>query len=379
MRLNAHANRSGEITSLTSLRGVAAVAVVLQHFSATAQMHSSGWIPSLVPHGYMAVDFFFVLSGFIMSYTYLSAFRTEGLGAFAPFLLKRVARIFPLGLAVLAIILLLGGIASIWGQSGLFINRNAVQAGLNLSILVNVLHLQGFDYHYNLNDPSWSISVEFAAYVVFPILIYIVFTGPKLLSVAYFFAGTLVISSVAASQARMGLAVRSVPFDLVRCCTEFGYGMLVYGVFRSPGTLRVLGGDAWTWGITGFSAAMFVLRLDLLAALSFPFVVLTWAWNTGTASRIMSSRIPYFFGTISFSLYLVHHMFRRPELALLKYFFPDPIPPFGAIIFAIVGSISVVPAAVLAHYFVERPGRTAVNSLVERARRSVRGRQTVIG
>ena len=67
-----------ELTALTSLRGIAAIAVVLQHFAATAQSNASGWIPSPVPHGYMAVDFFFVLSGFIMSYTYLAGFETLG-------------------------------------------------------------------------------------------------------------------------------------------------------------------------------------------------------------------------------------------------------------------------------------------------------------
>jgi len=91
------AGNNREIKALTSLRGIAAIAVVLQHFSATAQLHSSGWIPSIVPHGYMAVDFFFVLSGFIMSYNYFPLFQTDGIRAFLPFFLKRVARIFPLG------------------------------------------------------------------------------------------------------------------------------------------------------------------------------------------------------------------------------------------------------------------------------------------
>jgi peptidoglycan/LPS O-acetylase OafA/YrhL len=58
-----------EIKPLTSLRGLAALAVVLQHFAATFQRHSFAVFPSPVPHGYMAVDFFFALSGFIMCYT----------------------------------------------------------------------------------------------------------------------------------------------------------------------------------------------------------------------------------------------------------------------------------------------------------------------
>ena len=364
--------KNSEIKALTSLRGVAALAVVTQHFSATAQVHSSGWIPSIVPHGYMAVDFFFVLSGFIMSYTYLPWFQADGINAFVPFFLKRIARIFPLGLAVLAVILLLGGIASIWGRSDLFIQGNAVQAGLASSILVNVLHLQGFSSRYNMNDPSWSISVEMAAYLLFPVFIYIVFYGPRPIVLAFFALGTSVLVTVAVTHPRLGLAIRNIPFDLTRCFTEFGYGMLAYRLFRSNGWMRVVGTDAWTGGITAFSVATLVLRFDLLAALSFPFVVLAWAWNTGAASRLMSHRVPYFFGTISFAIYLIHHMFRRPELEILQYFRPAPVSPAQALIFAFAGSISVIPAAVLAYRYVERPGRTAINLLVKRLRGSSR-------
>ncbi len=85
-----------EIKSLTSLRGIAAMAVVLQHFSVTAQRLCDSTIPSLVPHGYMAVDFFFVLSGYIMCYTYLQAFQQQGWQAYKPFLQKRAIRLLPL-------------------------------------------------------------------------------------------------------------------------------------------------------------------------------------------------------------------------------------------------------------------------------------------
>ncbi|RYY08441.1 MAG: acyltransferase, partial [Alphaproteobacteria bacterium] len=186
-----------EIKALTSLRGLAAMAVVLQHFSATAQQNASGWIPSIVPHGYMAVDFFFVLSGFIMSYTYLAAFETAGLRAYGPFLWKRVARIFPLGIAITLIIALLGTAAAPFGLTGLFY-RLPPETGLGTLIVINLLHLQGLMPDYNLNDPSWSVSVELGAYLLFPLLIYLNISARPWVTAAYTAFGIFILLRLSA-------------------------------------------------------------------------------------------------------------------------------------------------------------------------------------
>lgn len=369
MSLPDPASHRGEIKALTSLRGVAAMAVVLQHFSATAQQASSGWIPSLVPHGYMAVDFFFVLSGFIMSYTYLAGFQSMGMRAYLPFLWKRVARIFPLGLAVTAIILFAGGIASLWNHDWLFVMGTPVIDGLGTAVVVNALHLQGFFPRSNLNDPSWSVSVELAAYLAFPALIYLLFKAPRWVTVLYTVAGIGLMVQIASFGNDGDLDSRSVLFDLARCIIEFGFGMIVYRVFRAPSPLLAIGRDGWTWAVTAISVALVIARVDLLIALSFPFVVLAFALNRGAPSRILASRVPYFLGTISFSIYLVHHMFRRPEIVLAEQFFPGRLPPLAALVFAALGSLSVLPFAALAYYTIERPGRTALNSIVRKLHR----------
>ena len=191
---------SAEIVPLTSLRGIAAMAVVMQHFSATAQLHSAVTIPSLVPHGYLAVDLFFTLSGFIMSYTYLQDFQDHGLRAFGPFLGKRIARIVPLNTAVLLLVLA-AGLAS-----ARLTGRNIVYAApdLPLDLPANLLLLQGLGIGTNLNGPSWSISTEFAAYCAFPALIRLVFArrgrvwAPALLLCAAALAG------IAATEPRLG-------------------------------------------------------------------------------------------------------------------------------------------------------------------------------
>ena len=162
----------GELRSLTSLRGLAAMAVVLQHFSATAQEYCRVTIPSLIPHGYVAVDLFFVLSGFIMSYTYYADFREQGIRAFGPFLVKRVARIVPLNMVILLLILVAGAICTrLLGRNVIFSSNN-----LLFDFATNLFMLQGAGIGTNLNGPSWSISVEFMAYFLFPVFLVLIYS-----------------------------------------------------------------------------------------------------------------------------------------------------------------------------------------------------------
>lgn len=84
------------------------MAVVALHFSSTLQPLASGNFPSLAPSGHLAVDVFFVLSGFIMAYTYYQSFSDRGgWPAYKTFLAKRLARILPLNVAISTILTLI--------------------------------------------------------------------------------------------------------------------------------------------------------------------------------------------------------------------------------------------------------------------------------
>ena len=353
-----------ELTALTSLRGIAAIAVVLQHFAATAQLNASGWIPSPVPHGYMAVDFFFVLSGFIMSYTYLAGFETLGWRAYGPFLWKRVARIFPLGIAVTAVILFCGGIASLFGLGWLFVTVKA--DGLGAMIAINLLHLQGFLPDDNLNDPSWSVSVELGAYVLFPLLISLMFKARGYVTAACVAVGIAMLLRISHFDPTGGLAYRWPAFDFARCVVEFCFGMLVFRAYAGGSWLKALGRDGWTWGMAGLTVLALVGRSDLLAVCVFPFLVLAFALNRGSAGRVLSHRWLHYLGTISFSIYLMHNLFRIPEFWLFRSVHPALLPPPLALSMTFVGAISTLPFAALAYHAVERPGRAALNKLVQR-------------
>jgi peptidoglycan/LPS O-acetylase OafA/YrhL len=347
-----------EIRALTALRGLAAMAVVMQHFSATAQLHAVRTIPSLVPHGYMAVDFFFVLSGFIMCYTYLSRFAAGEPGAYRDFLARRVARVVPLNVVVLLAIVAGGALSTA------LLGRNILTDSQRLwfDLPVNLLMLQGLGVGLNLNGPSWSISTEFAAYLCFPLLVALSFHRQMWLRALVAAVAVAGIIGLALQHQRLAISGESGVPALVRCFAEFTLGMFAYGIWRS-GRAAALGSDIAVALLLGAVVISLGLRIDLPAALLFPFVVLACAHNRGRAAALLGARVPYFLGVVSYALYLIHDMFRAPLLLALKTLHPAPLETLPALAAALVGSLVVIPFAWLCYRGIERPGRDAVRRL----------------
>jgi peptidoglycan/LPS O-acetylase OafA/YrhL len=350
-----------ELRSLTSLRGLAAMAVVLQHFSATAQQYCRVWIPSLAPHGYIAVDFFFVLSGFIMSYTYLGTFQDRGMSAYGPFLAKRVARIVPLNIAVVVMLAAAAGASLFLAGSNIFFESN----NFIFDFTANLLMLQGIGVGTNLNGPSWSISTEFAAYLAFPILVSLVFGRRSSLAVSTVVAAVVALCWLALLHPRLAMTSTGPPQSLIRCFTEFTLGMVAYRLYRQP-IATVLGRDSVTILLSVAAVASLMARYDLPAVLLFPAIVVAYAVNDGRAARVMQNRLFYFLGVVSYSLYLIHSPFRPVAVLLLTAISPEPIGPAMALTFALLGSVAVVPLAWLAYVGIERPGRTLGRALFAR-------------
>ena len=355
-----------EIRALTSLRGVAAMAVVLQHFSATAQEHAAVTIPSIVPHGYIAVDLFFILSGFIMSYTYSEKFIISGFRATPDFLGRRVARIAPLNVFVVTAVTI-AGLISFWkfGTYTFFESDD-----LTFDYLANVFMLQGLGVGANLNGPSWSISTEFAAYLLFPILVVAVFRYrfSCFLSVA---VSIVTLGWIASFQPRYGLGADSGIPSILRCFSEFTIGMVAFRVYRLETIRRFFGHDAITFGLAIGCALSMALRVDVPAVAMFPALIISCALNQGRAAALLTTRVPYFLGVVSYSLYLIHSPLRPVELDLVRVVHPSPLSFSYALLFAAAGSASIVPFAWLAYNFVEKPGRTLGRSILSGRSRSV--------
>jgi peptidoglycan/LPS O-acetylase OafA/YrhL len=128
--------------------------------------------------------------------------------------------------------------------------------------------------------------------------------------------------------------------------------------------------DAMGFALIAGSGFFMLLRLDLLAVLLFPGLIVALATNRGIVARLLSNRALHVLGTVSFSLYLIHQFFRSIDLELLQAWHPSPLGKEAALLFAFVGSVAVIPFALLTYVMVERPGRVLVRRLI-RARPAV--------
>jgi peptidoglycan/LPS O-acetylase OafA/YrhL len=96
-------NMKADIRSLTGVRGAAAVIIVIYHFGKFRLDPTSSVTVWSVPRGYLAVDMFFMLSGFVIAYVYADAFLAAAPGTCKTFLIKRFARLYPAYIVISAL------------------------------------------------------------------------------------------------------------------------------------------------------------------------------------------------------------------------------------------------------------------------------------
>lgn len=289
--------RQQRLRSLDSLRGIGALAVMMYHAAVAAFGGADGLGILLIPfRGYLAVDLFFTLSGFVLAHVYSADFANKmSLRRNAAFLWARLARIYPLHL--LSILLLL----RLYGQTSSYSGR---------ALVLNLLLLQGpWLPHATWNPPSWSISAEWHAYLLFPVLCAALWRLPPKAAAAVAIAcASALVLTCAESQWSLA-AVTTGPLSLARALPEFVTGMLVYRVYRT-GWCRAL----WQSDLFLASTAVAILALscawptDLAIILLLPGLLLAAATNEGHAKSLLISRPLQFLGDISYSLYMVHYV-----------------------------------------------------------------------
>ncbi|MBW4021830.1 MAG: acyltransferase [Proteobacteria bacterium] len=274
---------------LTSIRGFAALWVVGNHLQfelAYSGYHFAGW---LFRPGYVAVDIFFVLSGFVIAAVHRDLTRA----GLADFFLRRVFRLYPLHLFVLAVILALW----LWSEAR-YGAHDPTERLRDLPIVV--LLLQPYLIHgLTWNTVSWSIGVEILCYALFPLAI----IGVRRLEPV---GCALILLMIAAVE-------RHVHSELVwgwpaiaRGLAGFGLGMVVQQMTvlspvprRSTATLLEIG---------ALAGMLLAVATDDLRVIPLGAAVLIWGLSTerGIVARALSAGWCVWLGRVSFSVYLIH-------------------------------------------------------------------------
>jgi peptidoglycan/LPS O-acetylase OafA/YrhL len=286
-----------DIRALTALRGVAALWVLLFHLELERSVFPGGLREALaIGRGYVAVDLFFVLSGFVMALTYAESFRTRPFAvAYPDFLLRRVARVIPLNAAVVAVL------AAIVWLSPLSPGDSFAAARDPWTVLTNFLLMQDWGLAPSIDKPAWSVSIEMGVYLLYPMLLAVAWSRGWLLAALAGVAGIAWVSITGHGVASQGLLVG----DVVRGLAGFTFGLLCFRAYDG-GRSNALGrlepaAILLFWALAAWSPS------DLWPILACPAVVLCLAAERGPFARLLRLEPLHYLGRISYSVYLVHY------------------------------------------------------------------------
>jgi len=317
--------RSVEIPGLTPLRGLAALLVVVFHLMEFAC--PEWWArPGLafIRHGYLAVDLFFVLSGFVITHVYAREFATAfDARRYRTFLMARLARIYPLHVFILGLWVALEFVRPRPFQDPA---RSVTAIGTNL-LLIQDWHVSSI---LTWNEAAWSISAEWAVYLAFPVIVLLTqlrVVAARAAAVLSIFALLCALVHFAPwTPNRLGDIDIAADFGVVRCALEFGLGVLAYGLYADGAFLRFFDKDLTIVVVAGCVVAGMHWRIhDLVTVAAFVLLVLCAAQNQGAATRILDTRVLRFLGDISYSVYMVHMFFREVARMALKRLIGRPL------------------------------------------------------
>ncbi len=289
---------------LTSLRGLAAILVVLFHAKPHFSRDNLGLAYDVIYNGFLAVDFFFVLSGFILGYTYLSTFSEVTPRQYKKFILKRIARIYPLHFFVLLLYVSIPLALVATGRS-VEPERYSPEGFLAKLLLVDTWWT---GYHFTWNIPSWSISIEFFAYLIFPFLAWLIYRSSYwMILILYLVSMTLVsVSFGALGFSSIGEGIGSL--GLLRGVCEFTAGICIYMLVFRFKLVNAVFGMCLTW--LSILLFVFLQSIDIedyfFVPLCFSMLLCGLVSFQGRIQKVLSNAVLVYLGEISYSLYLSH-------------------------------------------------------------------------
>ena len=331
---------------LDGLRGVAAITVVCFHiFEAFATNH----LDQGINHGYLAVDFFFILSGFVIGYAYDGRWGTIKT---KDFIRRRIIRLHPMVVmgAVIGTIMFYFQDCPVWDVSKVTVMALCIATFLNMLLIPATPgnEIRGLGEMFPLNGPSWSLFFEYIGNILYAFFIHKFST--KALALLVFVAGCgLALFAILGPLGDLcvGFSLTGIEFTggSMRLLFSFSAGLLLSRIFKPAqvkGAFWIcslfivallaiprIGGAEHLW-INGVYETMCCVVL-------FPLLVCLGA--SGKSTDKYTTWICKFLGDISYPLYMVHYPFIYLYYAWVKnnnLTFRESLPGAAAVV---IGSI----------------------------------------
>lgn len=355
---------NGKINSLTSLRFFAAIMIVIGHGSQIPAFKQFEFTLFNVGN---SVSFFYVLSGFILTYNYYSITDCKS------YLVARIARVWPLHLVMLSIVIV--------------VLKYDVS---NINILAaNLFSVQSWipysDYFYSYNAVSWSISTEISFYIAFPVFLWLMKRSVNILIAV----AVLFLLFPLALSLYFNLPVRPSPdhvsssfwlyINPICRSVEFISGMITCNMYlkcknnNPSGTTKeslffvlmiftmFITNKLWYVFKNGDFAAFFGWLATAGSFVVISSFVYSIANGKGVVSNVLSSRILIYLGEISFSMYMCHQVILN---FINKFYGPESLAHNE--IFYLLYLTSVVAMSSFLFHFVEVPARRSIRGLLAR-------------
>ena len=286
---------------LEAFRGVFALVIVLHHLKINTFIHTSNFIQN----GGLVVDFFFVLSGFIIAYNYLGKINSKK--EIITFQKKRFYRLYPLHLLTLIIFIFIEVLKLLAIKYTTFEPTYLPFDSFNnyYSLASNFFLLHGW-YGWSYNLPSWSISTEFYTYLIFALIIY------KFPNQNRIFYLLIFLSLVIFLLEHYGLALLENIIYPTRCIYSFFIGVLTYYFFSqySKEINHILPLILLMLSII-FISKSHNLAMNyryIFAPLVFAFTIFFTAnlKKNNFYYKILSNKFFVYLGSISYGIYMIH-------------------------------------------------------------------------
>lgn len=333
---------------LDGLRGIAAVVVVVFHFMEIA---ITDYSRNIVAHGYLAVDFFFCLSGFVIAYAYDHRAPQMGFVQFAKLRLIRLQPLVVIGTVLGLFTFLVDPFSDFYGTYGF--GKTTLLFLSSICLIPYPVMPERYFNLFSLNAPAWSLFWEYIANLFY---ILVLFKISKKILLPLVLIALVAICYVAKAYGNLsgGWGGENFFVGAVRVSFSFLLGMLIYRSnwiiknklgFLGVGILLLLGflvpyRDNYNWLIE-----------PILVLFYFPLLV---ALGAGTKLSPSFKRITKLSGDISYPLYMTHYPF---VWVFLTYVLTVK-PPMSLL--AIVIPVSVIALLILAYLimlFVDQPIR----------------------